>query len=174
MSANSYLQDFRNTLLARSESVGELEYTAGNYDGKGNLIPNPIPTVATDACEVGIYGDTIYFTFIILASDFKKELFDCLAKYNNVQIYPFKDFNDTLYPKPEFDYSEFERQLKNDKYLQVNFNDDYKQYSVKEIMEKYLEYKDIFLNCNIKPIQIRQGWRGGGFGAGYNGFIGSF
>lgn len=152
MDTANYLKDFRNILLVNNEVVGYLEYTSGNYDDKGSLIANAIPTIATDACEIGIYDDTVYFTFIILANDFKKDLFNELDKYNNVQIYPFKDFKDTLYPKPDFDYSEFEQQLKNDKYLQINFNDNYKEYSTEEIMREYLGYKDIFKNSSIKPV----------------------
>ena len=148
MDSNSYLQDFRNVFLSNNKVVGELEYTSGNYDDKGNLISDSIPTITTDVCEIGIYDNTIYFTFIIITSDFKKEFFNYLS--NNVQIYPFKDFNNTLYPKPDFNYSEFEQQLKQDKYLQINFNDNYKEYSIEEIMKKYLGYKDIFIKHNIK------------------------
>jgi len=150
MDSKNYLKYFRSTLLSNNEVVGELEYASGNYDNKGNLIAGSIPTITTNVCEVGIYNNTIYFTFIILPSDFKKEFFNSLPK--NVQIYPFKDFNNTLYPKQDFDYSEFEQQIKQDKYLQVNFNDNYKGYSIEEIMQKYLRYKDIFVESNIKPI----------------------
>ena len=152
MGLNKYIQDFRNILLVNNEVVGKLKYTSGNYNDKGNLIPGSTPTITTDSCEIGIYADTVYFTFIILASDFKKELFNYRTKYNNVQIYPFRDFNNTLYPKLNFNYSEFERQLKQDKYLQINFNDNYNEYSVEEIMRNYSEYKGVFLKCNIKPI----------------------
>jgi len=150
MNAGDYIKDFRGILLSNNEAVGEVEYTSGNYDNKGNLIPGSIPTITTDACEIGIYDNTIYFTFIILTSNFKKELLNCLS--NNVQIYPFKDFHNTLYPKPDFDYSEFEQQLKQDKYLQINFNDNYKEYSTEEVIKKYLGYKDIFAKSDIKPI----------------------
>ncbi|MBU1092785.1 hypothetical protein KJ836_03920 [Patescibacteria group bacterium] len=152
MDAKNYIKDLRDVLLSSNEIVGELEYTFGNYDNKGDLITNSIPTVTTGACEIGIYDDTIYFTFIILTSDFRRELFDYLTKYNNVQIYPFKDFNNTLYPRSDFNYPEFEHQLKQDEYLQINFNDNYKERSVEENMKKYWEYRDIFLKLNIKPI----------------------
>lgn len=152
MDENNYIQDLRNILLANYEVVGDLEYTHGNYDDKGNLIPGSIPTVTTEVCEIGIYDDTIYFTFILLADDFKKELFNNLVEHKNVQIYPFKDFNHTLYPKPNFNYTEFEHQLKQDKYLQINFNDNYRSYSADEIVKKYWEYKDIFKKSGIKPI----------------------
>ncbi|MFA5967144.1 MAG: hypothetical protein WC805_01320 [Patescibacteria group bacterium] len=151
MNPGEYLNTLRQIFTSSGDSVGELNYTSGNYDDKGNLISGSIPTITTDACEIGIYDDTIYFTFIILASDLKKEVFDLLTQYNNVQIYPFEDFNNTLYPKPDFNYPEFEQQLKNDKYLQINFNDNYKGYSVEEIMKRYLEYKDIFIKVDIKP-----------------------
>lgn len=150
MNSKDYLKDLRDTLLSNNEVVGELEYTSGNYDDKGNLIPGSIPTITTNICEIGIYDDTIYFTFIILTSDFKKEFFNYIPK--NVQIYPFKDFKNTLYPKPNFDYSEFEQQIKQDKYLQINFNDNYKEYSIEKIMKKYLKYKEIFIKRDIKPI----------------------
>lgn len=150
MDVENYLKSFRDILLSNNEVVGELEYTSGNYDDKGNLISDSIPIITTNVCEIGIYNDTIYFTFIILSGDFKKEFFDYLPK--NAQIYHFKDFNNTLYPKSDFNYSEFEQQLKQDKYLQINFNDKYKEYSVEEIMKKYLGYKDIFIKCDIKPI----------------------
>ena len=152
MNTGNYIKDFRDVLLSNNKVIGELEYTSGNYDDKGNLISGSIPTITTNVCEVGIYDDTIYFTFIIFSSDFKKELFDYLAQYSNVQIYPFKEFNNTLYPKQNFDYSELEQQLKNEKYLQINFNDKYKEYSIEEIVKKYFEYEDVFLKCNIKPI----------------------
>ena len=150
MNSKNYLKDFRSILLSNNEVVGELEYTSSNYDDKGNLIAGSIPTITTNVCEIGIYDDIIYFTFIILSSDFKKEFFNCIPK--NVQIYPFKDFKNTLYSKQDFDYSEFEQQLKQDKYLQINFNDNYKEYSVEKIMRKYLGYKDIFVKCDVKPI----------------------
>lgn len=150
MNSKDYLKDFRDTLLSNNEVVGELEYTSGNYNDKGNLITGSIPTITTNVCEMGIYDDIIYFTFIILTSDFKKEFFNYLPK--NVQIYPFKDFKNTLYPKQDFDYLEFEQQLKQDKYLQINFNNNYKEYSIKEIMNKYLGYKDIFIKRDIELI----------------------
>jgi len=152
MNSGDYIKDFRSILLSNNEVVGEVEYTSGNYDNEGNLIAGSIPTVTTNACEIGAYDDSIYFTFIILASDFKKELFDYLIEYKNVQIYPFKDFHNTLYPKPNFDYLEFEQQLKQDKHLQINFNDKCKEYSIEEIMKKYSEYKGVFSGCNIKPV----------------------
>jgi hypothetical protein len=152
MDTGNYIQEIRKVLLASNEIAGELEYTSGNYDNKGNLIPGSIPTITTDVCEIGIYDDTIYFTFIILTSGFKKEFFNYLISYQNVQIYPFKDFHNTLYPKPNFDYLEFEQQLKQDKYLQINFSDSYKEYSTEEIMKKYLEYKDMFKKSGIKPV----------------------
>jgi len=144
------VEDIRNALVSSDETVGEVEYTTGNFDDKSNLIAGSIPTVTTDACEIGIYNTTIYFTFIIFSSDFKKELLDILP--DNVQIYPFKYFNSTLYPKSGFNYSEFEKQLKHDKYLQINFNDNYKDHSVDHIVKKYFEYKELFKKCDIQLI----------------------
>ena len=152
MSPEDYLQKLRCLILDNNETVGGLEYTTGNYDNKGDLIADPIPTITTDKCELGIHGDIIYFTFIILTNDFKKELFDGLSEYQNVQIYLFKDFNNTLYPKADFNYQEFEKQLKNDQYLQINFNDNYKQHSTEEMMQRYLKYKDILSKAGIKPV----------------------
>jgi len=144
------VKDIRNALISANETVREIEYTSGNYDDKGNLIISPIPTITTNVCEIGIYDDTIYFTFIILSSDFKKELLDSLP--DNAQIYPFKNFNNTLYPKSDFNYSELEQQIKQDKYLQINFSDNYKQYSIDQIVDKYFEYKKLFIKTDIKPV----------------------
>jgi len=155
MNEKDYIEGLRDILLSNDEVVGELEYTFGNYDDKDNLISVPIPTITTNACEIGIYDDIIYFTFIIIPADFKKELLNCLP--NNVQIYPFKDFHNTLYPKQDFDYSEFKQQLKQDKYLQINFNNKYKEHSIEEIIKKYLEYKEIFSEVNVEPINQLEG-----------------
>lgn len=152
MNPSEYLEALRIILTSNRELVGNLEYTSGNYDGKGNLIPDQIPTITTDVCEIGIYDDTIYFTFIILASDFNKDLFNLLDRHKNMQIYPFKDFNNNLYPKSNFNYLEFEQQINNDQYLQISFNDNYKNHSTAEIMNKYLGYKNVFELAGVRPI----------------------
>ena len=126
--------------------------TSGNYDDKGKLIENDIPTISTEFCEIGIYGKTVYFVFIIHSDTYSKKAFDPLKDFSNIQFYGFKDFKNNLYPKPDFNYKEFEEEIKKDKYLQIQFNYDFNKTSPELLYKEYLKIKDILIKINVRIV----------------------
>ncbi|TRZ77229.1 DUF3201 domain-containing protein [bacterium] len=151
MENKKYLLDFREIFL-KNEKVSELEMTSGNYDDEGKLIEGTIPTLTTEFCEIGVYNKTIYFVFIIHSDTYSKELFNVLKKFSNVKFYGSKDFNDTLYPKSDFQYEEFEEKIKQDKFLQIQFNYDIQEISAKLLYQEYKKIKKIFVEKQVKVV----------------------
>ncbi len=148
-----FISDLRNLFLDNHEPVSEIEFTSGNYDGQGNEIKKQLPTITTDYCEMGIYDDTVYFTFIVLSKDFTKSLFGCIKEFKNVQLYGFLDFKTILYPKKDFNFVNFSKRILNDKYLQINFN-----YGLSEphhLCEAYEKIVALFVKNKIKIINQR-------------------
>lgn len=142
--------DLRNNLKELDEQVGELEYTKNNYDNEGTLIEGGIPTITTSDCEIGAYGNVVYFVYIIKARDYKKDIFDGLIDKTNLSIYGLKNFNKILYPQSKFDYECFEKEISKDKYLQFQF--DYENIDVSYLVEEYKMIKSAFKKSGIKPI----------------------
>ncbi len=147
---NKYLSDFRK-ILSQNEKVSEFEMTSGNYD-EGKRIEEKIPTITTEFCEIGIYDDIIYFVFIINSNTYSEKLFNELKNFPNVKFYGFKNFNDTLYPKLDFQYDKFVEKVKQDKYLQVQFDYDVQKISVEIFYQEYVKIKKIFVGNKVGVI----------------------
>lgn len=152
MSSKTFLLDFRKLLLEKNEKVGELEMTIGNYDDGGELIGEPIPTITTDFCEIGVYGDTIYFVFVIYSESYNKRLFDLVKDMTTVRIYGFDDFKTILYPKTVFNYQEFEEVVRMDKYLQLQFSFGLNSITANSLMVEYKKIKDVFVDSGAEVI----------------------
>jgi len=144
MTKKDYLSKFRE-ILSVDEEVSKIEITSGNYDNDGKLIKEDISTITTEFCEIGIYKKTIYFVFIIHSNTYSKKVFDPLKSFSNVQFYGFKNFKDTLYPKSDFDYKEFERKIKKDKYFQIQFDYNFNKILPELLHKEYLKIKDILI-----------------------------
>lgn len=141
---------FRELLIDNQVSVSELEYTQNNYDDAGNLIKESLPTITTDFCEIGLHEGEIYFVFIIDSKTFSIELFDIIREILNVKIYGLADFKKTLYPVKDFNRGYFFKQIKKDKYLQIQF--DYKNLSVIDLFQEYFKLTDIFKKSRVAVV----------------------
>lgn len=145
-----YILKFKKELNELGIAVGEIEYTENNYDNNGNLIDRKISTITTEHCEIGKYNNNCYFVFVIYAESFNKDFFEAIKSFNNIQIYDFIDFNKTLYPGKDFDYNNFEKNIKQKKCLQIQF--DFDSMKVDEIIINYKKIIEIFLKYNINIV----------------------
>lgn len=139
---NKNLSQFRKILIENNKSVSELEYTKNNYDNAGNLIEEELPTITTDFCEIGLYNSEIYLVFILESKTFNLELFGEIKNKSNVKMYGFVDFNKILYPIANFDYNNFIKLIKYDKYLQIQFN--FKNISTFDLFTEYINIVNVF------------------------------
>lgn len=144
------LKELRKLFLKNKISVSKIEWTKGNYDHKGNLIKQSLPTITTNFCEIGIFNDEIYFVFIINPKTFNLEIFKFLKEKSNVKIYGFTDFNKTLFPAADFDLEKFMKQIIKDKYLQIQF--DFKNIRATDLLKIYLDTVNILKKLKIKVI----------------------
>lgn len=140
----------RKIFLKNKSKVSQIEFTADNYDDSGKLIKHDLPTITTDFAEIGAFNRCIYFTVIIESKDFNKKFFNQIIEFNP-QIYKFFNFNTNLYPKKNFDYKKFIKEIKQEKYLQIQFNFDLNQPS-ELIFKKHQQLKQIFKKNKIKVI----------------------
>jgi len=152
MTPLDFLRQFRLLLIEDHGSVGDIELTSGNYDNFGNLIKTDIPTITTDLCEVGTFNDVLYFVVIIFSDTFKRVDFNLLKSFPNIKIYGFKEFNKTLYPTSGFVYENFERQLLNDKYLQVQFDYKYDVINPEDLFKEYQKIKHFFMGSELRIV----------------------
>ena len=141
------LNQLRELLLRDKKSVSELEYTKNNYDHKGNLTEEYLPTITTNFCEIGICNGKIYFVFIIDSKTFGLKFFNKLKNKLNVKLYGFVKFNKTLYPVDDFNFDKLMKKIQKDKYLQIQF--DYKNINAHDLFKKYFDLVNIFKNNKI-------------------------
>ncbi len=139
-------------MIKDNQIVGDIEFTTGNYGEDGNLIKKSIPTITTDFCEVGVYNDIIYLTFIIYSISCNKKLFDFIKNYSHIKIYGFKDFHTILYPCSDFNYQGFVEKIKHDKYLQIQFNYKYSELVEDKLYIEYLKLRNVFINSKVNVV----------------------
>jgi len=157
MTPLDFLQELRILLIRNGGLVGNIEMTSGNYDDSGNLINGDIPTITTDLCEIGIYGDVLYFVVIALSSTFTENAFDSLRTLPNIRIYGFKEPNKTLYPAPAFIYGDFKKKTLDDEYLQMQFNYGYGIIDPQGLLNEYHKIKDLLANSGMKVVNQLDG-----------------
>lgn len=151
MEIEQKVKELRDLFLEKQEIVGGVGSTFGNYDNKGNLIEGGIPTITTKFCEIGIYNEIVYFTFVIYSSSYNKNLFDNLKNSSDFQIYGFQDFSKNLYPKKDFNLNEFEKEIKKEKYFQINFDHSLNN-DVEYLYKQYLTVKKLILDSGVKVV----------------------
>ncbi len=138
------ITEIRNLLL-KNEKIGDIEFTSSNFDDDGNLIKEEISTITTEFCEIGSYGNIIYFTFVIYSNSFDNKLIDLLDDFSNFKIYGFNDFLNN------YDLKDLENEVKKEKIFQINFN-----YSIDDNIEylskQYQEIKNIIIESKVKVI----------------------
>ena len=144
---NENLSQFRKILIENNKSVSKIKYTKNNYDNAGNLIKKKLPTITTDFCEIGLYKGEIYLVFILESKTFNLELFSKIKNKSNVKMYGFIDFNKVLYPVANFDYNNFIELVKQDKYLQIQF--DFKNISTFNLFTEYTRIVNVFDKCKV-------------------------
>lgn len=144
------LNQFRKILIRNNKPVSGIEYTKNNYDENGNLINEELPTLTTDFCEIGLYGNEIYLVFIIESKTFNLELFREIKNKSNVKMYGFVDFNKTLYPVSDFDYDKFVESIQKDKYLQIQF--DFKDVTTFDLFTEYINIVNVFGKSKVVVI----------------------
>lgn len=144
------LDKFREFLIKDKKSVSELEYTKNNYDHLANLIKKNLPTITTDFCEIGLLNNKIYFVFIVKSKTFDIELFNQLKNKSNAKIYGFVDFNKTLFPVKNFNFDNFMKEIKKDKYLQIQF--DYKNINAFDLSKEYSNLVNVFKKNKVAVV----------------------
>ncbi len=132
--------------MSNGEVIGNIEYTSGNYDNEGNLIDKFLPTFTTEFCEVGIYGEIVYFTFVIYSNSYNDSLIKDLNNFLNFSIYGFADFKDNFV----LDESLAKRIIK-EKYFQINFDYDINDNN-NFLFEEYLKIKKILLDNGLNIV----------------------
>ena len=146
----NFLKELKKLLEKDSQTVTDIEMTSGNYNTHKKLIENEVPILTTDFCEIGDYGNICYFTFILASSSFVQELLEQIKNYDKIHIYGFKNFLTDLYPKRCFSYKKFDEKIKKDEYVQAQFS--FENIEPKDILNKYLTLKSIFIDNNAKVI----------------------
>lgn len=136
------LNQLREMLIKNSIPVSDPEYTENNYDDTGNLIEGSIPTITTEFCEVGVQDDGVYLVFIIESGSFDRNMFERIKRFPNVQMYGFVDFKKTLYPADDFDYDDFIVSVKQDRFLQIQF--DYRNITAIGLFSEYRQLERVF------------------------------
>lgn len=145
-----YLEELRNLLLKNDIPVSKIEYTSENFDHNGTIIKEELPTITTNICEIGLYDEEIYFVFIIESETFNKKLFELIESKRNSSIYGFKYFKQNFYPKEDFNYDAFLKEIKKDKYLQIQF--DFKMIKPAELYQEYCNLAELFKINKAKVI----------------------
>lgn len=144
------IKKLKSLLESHSENVSNLEYISDNYLDDGTLVEEKIPTITTEFCEIGFDGIKVYFNIIIFSKSFDKKLFDSLKDSQNLYVYGFTDFLINLFPKENFDFDEFVREIEKDEKLQFQFN--FPDETAEEIIEKYFEIREIFRRNQVLVI----------------------
>lgn len=144
------LNQFRKILIDNNKSVSEIEYTKNNFNHRGELIEEDLPTITTDFCEIGLCNDEIYLVFIIESKTFNLDFFSEIKNKANVFIYGLKNFNKTLFPIENFDYNKFIEIIKQDKYLQIQF--DYKNIALSDLYSEYVKIVEILDKNNAMVV----------------------
>lgn len=123
--------------FTENEILFSEEFTANNYNNKGKLIKEKIPTLTTKYCEIGFYKNIIYFVFIVHSKSWNKSFYDYIKKRKEAKLYGLKNF------KKDFDLSVNPvKEIKDERFFQI-------QLVFKDIEEKSLF--DLY-NTNIKDL----------------------
>ncbi len=144
-----YLIDFKKLLSNEREPVSEIEMTSENYNDEGNLIEKTIPTITTDFCEIGAYGNRIYFVFVAYSESYSKEFLNALKPFLNAQIYGLRVFKTNFYPKENLDFDKLEKDIKKEKYFQVQFNFNFDTTPAEKLLKEYIILKKFFIKSNV-------------------------
>lgn len=145
------LNSLRKLLQSHSQPVSEIEVTFGNYD-QGKVIPEGVPTITTDVCEIGIYNNTYYFTVVLRSELFSKHLFDDVKNLESIHIYGFKNFLEDYYPSDNFSFQKLENQIKSEIYFQIEFIFSVNKIIVKEMFKRYLELQEVFKKYELAVV----------------------
>lgn len=133
--------------------ASEIEMTSGNYDDNRKLIEYAVPTITTDFCEIGVYGEkTCYFTVILPSASFSKKLFLLVKNQEGIQIYGFKKFLINYFPVKNFSFGKLEEQINSEKYFQIQLTFNLQLVPLENIFRRYQELKAIFEINNIQVI----------------------
>ena len=152
-----FLLELKKLLTNGGDKAGEIEMTFGNYTHEGVLIKDEIPTLTTDLCEIGVYEDVLYCTYICDTNFYTRKFFDLIVNEPNVAIYGLKNFHETWYPSDGFDSVVFETKLKSESYMQIEFNFSVTKMKPMDIYKKYLKIREVFSKSGMKVVdQLEQ------------------
>ncbi len=85
---------------------------------------------------------SIYFTFVFNSNSYRKDFFDLIKSYLNVKIYGFKDFKSIFFPSKNFNPDKFKKNIKKEKYFQVQFTYNISSKTPEFLYKEYLMIKD--------------------------------
>lgn len=151
MKDNDFLNNLRTLLQRNNLPVGDIELTSGNYDDKGRLIKEEIPTITTALCEIGIFYNKICYLTLVLSSDsFSKKLFQAVKDIEGAHIYGFKNFLEDYFPS-NLSFEEIDSKIKNENLFQIQVNFDIEKANPEDIFINYRELKSLFnkIDANV-------------------------
>lgn len=143
-------------LKNKSEEVGQMEMTKNNFDNKGVLIDNPIPTVTTSIAEIGGYNNTIYFVIIFEKQYLTRNNYELLKEVGIIRVYGFKNFKKDLCLVNNLNLEELN--ISKEKFFQVEYDFDIKLVSVESIIDEYFKIKNVLIENNI-PVINQLKWK---------------
>ncbi len=138
--------------IESGEQVSEVEYTYGNYDDNGKLVPGGILTFTTRLCEVGIHKNKFYFVYIINSDSFSEDLFLKLKKISGLVIYGFKNFKKNYYPSDKSDFTLVKEKISMEDKFQIQCNFDSKTLSLEKVWGQYCKMRRILINCKASVL----------------------
>ncbi|MFH1188888.1 MAG: hypothetical protein V1652_03530 [bacterium] len=138
----SKLTQLRALFIQNGIIVSEMEYTKGNYDNNGKMIKESLSTITTEYSEIGLYRNEMYVVFIIESQTFNTALFKAITKENNIQLYGFINFKQTLYPDGSCAMRDLMVKVRAEKYLQIQF--DFQNIGVIDLYKNYCRLVHIF------------------------------
>lgn len=121
--------------------------TSGNYDESGGLIEEEIPTITTDLCEIGSYGDVCYFTIILPSHSLDKDLFKKVKNYKNLHIYGLESYKEDYFPREGISFDNLRKELSKEKYAQIQFN--FEELEADRLLQEYFEVKELFSGIKV-------------------------
>lgn len=139
--------------IAQVGKVGEIEMTSGNITREGDLIEGVIPTFTTDLCEVGVYDDVLYLTYICESKSYSKELFDVIENKPHFMIYGLEDFENMWYPaRGVRTHEDLQEAVKKEKYMQIEVNFSLSGATVESLYNAYVQTAESLRQARIAVI----------------------
>ncbi len=146
------IKEIKNKLESSGVVTFE-EITKGNYDKSDKPIEIGIPTLTTEYCEIGSYGDEVYFVFIIKSDSWSGNLFNLLKNMSGIELYGLSSFRNN------YDLDKIEDEIKREPYFQLQLNFNINKYKAEELVGYYKKITHDLIENNAKIVnQLIDNW----------------